>query len=384
MRLCFLIRHSESQKNVRAAFSSDLPQDELTPAGLRSSTQLSDILGHIAELDRTRKWVLFYAPSNRAELTASVIANRLGLKAKVADKFQSINAGIIAGVPEAEAEKIAPNYMRDLSLYRLGLMSSYRLRVPEGGENLAAFEQRILRGLTEIFDQEPEDNIAIVAHRSPITAILIHYARQCYGYPREFFGYVPLEAGAFSVIQLSEAGAEIIGINCRDSTVLQPEHSRFLRVQPIRTETTSLQLPGGQLNLHVEEGADGHAQRIKTELHAFNQAAYPSPRLSFTVTALDFDGRLAGGAVAYVHWGVLCVEALWVDQDLRKRGIGAAILQRAELEGSHRGAQHAWLETFSWQARPFYEKHGYTVFGEVPYLEGRESRIFMKKTLPAR
>jgi hypothetical protein len=40
-----------------------------------------------------------------------------------------------------------------------------------------------------------------------------------------------------------------------------------------------------------------------------------------------------------------------------------------------------WLDTYSWQARPFYEKLGYDVFGELPYRGGAHRRFFMRKTL---
>ena len=46
-----------------------------------------------------------------------------------------------------------------------------------------------------------------------------------------------------------------------------------------------------------------------------------------------------------------------------------------------RGACLAWLETFDWQARPFYEHLGYAVFAELPHDNGRHARYFLKKAL---
>jgi len=39
------------------------------------------------------------------------------------------------------------------------------------------------------------------------------------------------------------------------------------------------------------------------------------------------------------------------------------------------------LYTLSWQARPFYEKLGYRVFGEMPFADGAHRRYFMRKDL---
>jgi hypothetical protein len=43
--------------------------------------------------------------------------------------------------------------------------------------------------------------------------------------------------------------------------------------------------------------------------------------------------------------------------------------------------QHAWLETYSFQARPFYERHGYTVFGVLDNHPIGHQRYFMQKAL---
>jgi hypothetical protein len=52
-----------------------------------------------------------------------------------------------------------------------------------------------------------------------------------------------------------------------------------------------------------------------------------------------------------------------------------------ETEGRKRGAHDAWLYTMSWQARPFYEKLGYTCVGETPFMGERYRRYFMWKQL---
>jgi hypothetical protein len=56
------------------------------------------------------------------------------------------------------------------------------------------------------------------------------------------------------------------------------------------------------------------------------------------------------------------------------------MIQMVEEEGKRRGAQDSWLYTMSFQARPFYEKLGYKVVGEVPFPGGHQ-RIVMWKAL---
>lgn len=99
------------------------------------------------------------------------------------------------------------------------------------------------------------------------------------------------------------------------------------------------------------------------------------------VLARDGDGRLVAGAVARVNWNWLHVSLLWVDEELRGGGIGALLLATVEDEGRARGCTRAHLDTFSYQARPFYEKQGWRVFATLEdYPEGHQ-RFFLRKDL---
>ena len=54
-------------------------------------------------------------------------------------------------------------------------------------------------------------------------------------------------------------------------------------------------------------------------------------------------------------------------------------MQLAESESITRGCHSAWLDTFEFQARAFYERIGYVCFGELPDYPVGFSRFFMKK-----
>ena len=47
------------------------------------------------------------------------------------------------------------------------------------------------------------------------------------------------------------------------------------------------------------------------------------------------------------------------------------------------GVMDAWLDTYDFQARPFYERHGYEMFAELDDLPGGHRRWFMRKRLAA-
>jgi GNAT superfamily N-acetyltransferase len=95
----------------------------------------------------------------------------------------------------------------------------------------------------------------------------------------------------------------------------------------------------------------------------------------------DADGQVAGGLWGRTAYAWLFVEFLFVPPELRGNGIGADLISRAEREAVSRGCHSAWLDTFEFQARGFYERHGYSVFGQLSDYPPGFSRYFLKKVL---
>lgn len=98
--------------------------------------------------------------------------------------------------------------------------------------------------------------------------------------------------------------------------------------------------------------------------------------------ALDADGEMLGGILC-TYTAILenlSIDVLWVDEDCRDTGIGAALVRSVEDYARQKSCIIAHLETMDFQARYFYVKQGYTVFGTLEGPPGHE-RYFMKKAL---
>jgi GNAT superfamily N-acetyltransferase len=93
------------------------------------------------------------------------------------------------------------------------------------------------------------------------------------------------------------------------------------------------------------------------------------------------DGAVIGGLWGRTVFGWLCIDVLFVPESLRGRGVGAELMLRAEREAIARGCRNAWLDTFQFQARGFYEKLGYRCFGELEDYPVGFARYFMRKSL---
>lgn len=104
---------------------------------------------------------------------------------------------------------------------------------------------------------------------------------------------------------------------------------------------------------------------------------------SIRIFIRDKENRVVGGITADVFGGWVYISLLWVEESLRRRGYGTELLSRLEREAIRLGCKHAHLDTYSFEARPFYEKSGYEVFGTLEdYPEGY-CKYFLKKRLSA-
>jgi ribosomal protein S18 acetylase RimI-like enzyme len=124
----------------------------------------------------------------------------------------------------------------------------------------------------------------------------------------------------------------------------------------------------------VERGVDLHNVAVTHE-----PDYYP---LAFLLK--DAAGEVLGGALGDVWGGWLHIGYLWVARHLRGRGWASRLVREAERYAIARGAHHAYLETFSFQARPLYEKLGYEVFGRLDDFPPGHTKYFLRKTLRRR
>ena len=95
----------------------------------------------------------------------------------------------------------------------------------------------------------------------------------------------------------------------------------------------------------------------------------------------DAQGQVVGGLWGRTAYDWLFVELLVVPEALRRQGVGTDLMRRAEAEAVARGCHGAWLDTFEFQARGFYERLGYTCFGELPDYPAGSARYFLQKPL---
>ena len=99
------------------------------------------------------------------------------------------------------------------------------------------------------------------------------------------------------------------------------------------------------------------------------------------IVEYDQEGNVIGGILGGTYWGWMYVDILWVHRDHRQKGIGTRLLFEAEQEAVRRGCHHVHLDTMSWQAPEFYQKHGYEVIGVLPDIPQGYQKYLLQKAL---
>ena len=119
---------------------------------------------------------------------------------------------------------------------------------------------------------------------------------------------------------------------------------------------------------------------IDNGLDVYNAQFSPGHFEEFVMALKLSSGEVKGGIHAIVWAEMLFIKWFWIDESYRRQGRGRALLEATEAEGRRRGCRAAWLDTFEFQARPFYEKRGYKVFGTLDYPAGFK-RFYLQKAL---
>jgi GNAT superfamily N-acetyltransferase len=128
--------------------------------------------------------------------------------------------------------------------------------------------------------------------------------------------------------------------------------------------------------------SDSDRAAIVDGLVAYNAAhGFPWPWRDLNLVLRDADDVVIGGLLGDTNAGWLFIKALWVADSYRGRGFGRRLLRAAEDLARQRQCVGVYLDTYDFQARPFYEHLGYHVFGELPDHPPGGAKYYLAKRL---
>lgn len=134
----------------------------------------------------------------------------------------------------------------------------------------------------------------------------------------------------------------------------------------------------------TEAPVEADKEAVRAHLRKFtDDFTVPSNARNLSLLVRDDAGAILGGMWGNSSRQWLYIDLLGLPPALRGSGMGTRLMGMAEAEARRRGCVAIWLDTFSFQARPFYEKLGFHVFAQIPdYPEGH-TRFFLTKRIDA-
>ena len=125
--------------------------------------------------------------------------------------------------------------------------------------------------------------------------------------------------------------------------------------------------------------SEERTNELQTQLANSGQALRKDEFETFILTVSDLDDNMTAGCKGEIAFQSAHVSEVWVDEQHRGKGVGSALLDKAEAYAAQRGCTRIHLETRSETARRLYEKLGYSVFGRLSNYDGEIPFYYLEK-----
>lgn len=141
-----------------------------------------------------------------------------------------------------------------------------------------------------------------------------------------------------------------------------------------------------EIDLHPNKEFDDFLSKMIREFNIEHSIYHQEARKEGGVQPInlivsDSNNVWVGGMNADVYWGWVEIYNFWFQLSYRKNGLGSRLLKQLEVLAKEKGATRALLTTFEFQARTFYEKHGFHIVGEIKDYPPGSSYYTMVKQL---
>lgn len=139
-------------------------------------------------------------------------------------------------------------------------------------------------------------------------------------------------------------------------------------------------------NYTIEKSTKEEASLVDESIVKYNysKVAYTQEPAFISINRVirGVNGDIIAGINSILYcWNCLYIDVLWVEEEYRKSGYGEALLSDVERIAKDKGCKLVHLDTFDFQAKDFYLKHGYIIFGVLEDCPSGHKRYYMKKNI---
>ena len=135
-----------------------------------------------------------------------------------------------------------------------------------------------------------------------------------------------------------------------------------------------------------ESISEEEADLIVDRIVEYNLSKVPGkqevPLLCINRVIEDTNGEIIAGILSKMYcWNCIYIDVLWVKEEYRKDGLGTKLLKELEKIAKEKDCHLIHLDTFDFQAKDFYIRNGYEIFGILDECPENHKRYFMKKNI---
>lgn len=198
MPTLLLIRHGENDYVKTGKMAGRLPGVHLNEKGQKQAQALGEALQDIPIT------AIYSSPLERAMETATPIANARKLQIIQNPDLMDTNVGKWQGKSLAA--------LRLKKEWKIVQSAPSRFQFPDG-ESFLDLQWRIANVLEGIIKKynKPKDIVAVVFHADPIKLAVSHFL----GLPLDHFQKLSCDTGSLTMLQVGEAGANLVKLNQR-------------------------------------------------------------------------------------------------------------------------------------------------------------------------
>ncbi len=135
----------------------------------------------------------------------------------------------------------------------------------------------------------------------------------------------------------------------------------------------------------LSNSTDEESDYISNEVMHSNNSGVPLAQKKAPILkryVLKDNDEIIAGINAYIYcWGIMYIDALFVAEAYRHKQLGTYLTKKVEQEAKALGATLSNLTAFDYQAKDFYIKQGYEIFGVLENYPSNHNLYFLKKAL---
>ncbi len=152
-----LIRHGESEKNIKNIHSSKADKYSLTPVGEKQA----EMYGYLLKEENVD--VFYSSPLLRTKQTAEIVSSKIGIPVEYVDALRENSLGDWEEIDLGKLGKEDSRYIKFKEMRRSGDLAAFDF-IPPGGESLKEVQERLNNWLVEVLKNNQGKTILICTH----------------------------------------------------------------------------------------------------------------------------------------------------------------------------------------------------------------------------